>query len=199
MLNGETEDVETTEPDEVIESTEQESEQEPEDPTAGLKKALAAARKDAKDASRELKATREQLADKDRAPEEAEIERLKREARAEGASIGNQRLVRAELKAALTGKVNNPLLALKLIDASGIDVDDGGEVDSDAVSAVVAALLADAPELAVKRFQGSADQGAAGKEAKPSQLTREDLKNLTPNEIIQAEKDGRLNALKGIK
>jgi hypothetical protein len=51
-----------------------------------------------------------------------------------------------------------------------------------------------------RRFQGSADSGSAGRTAsvagKP-QLTEQDLKTMTPEQIEQARVDGRLDQLLG--
>lgn len=198
-------DVETTddveEVNEEIESEEAEQEDAVEDPTVGLKKALQAERKERREADKRAKALEQQLADKDKPAEEAAIEQARREAREEVLSTSNARLVRAELKAALTGKVSNPAVALRLIDASGIDVDADGDVDADAVASAIEALLVEAPELAAKpaRFQGGADQGAKGKNSQPAQLTQADLQNLSPDQVNEARRAGRLNNLLGIK
>lgn len=188
---------ETTEPINPVEG-----EGEPvEDPNAGAKKALVAERTARKAAEKELAAFRAAAALKDKPAEEQALELARAEGRTEGTAKGNERLIRAEVKAAATGKVKNPALALKLIDMSGIDVDEDGEVDSDALNDAITALLAEYPELAAdgSKFGGSADQGAKGKAHKPSQLTRQDLTKLTPDEVLQADRDGRLNTLKGIK
>lgn len=172
-----------------------------EDPTVGLKKALQAERKAHRDESRRAKQLEQQLADKDKPAEEAALDEARREAREEALGVANTRLVRAELKAALTGKVSNPAVALRLIDASGIEVDGDGDVDAEAVAFAIESLLAEAPELAVKaaRFQGGADQGAKGKNAEPAQLTQADLANLSPEQINEARRSGRLNKVLGIK
>jgi hypothetical protein len=188
----ENEEVETEEAVEV-------EEVEAEDPVAGLKKALAAERKAHRDESRRAKALEQQLADKDKPAEEAALDQARREAREEAMTASHARLVRAELKAALAGRVSNPAVALRLIDASEIEVTADGDVDSDSVAAAVDALLAEAPELASKRFSGTADQGTKGKSDKPSQMTHEEVKRLSAegrhDEIVKAEREGRLNDL----
>lgn len=139
----ETTDDEQIETDDVEETTDVVDE----DPSAGLKKALAAerrARREAERKARELEAAR---ADADKEPAEQAIEQAKREAREEAQRGFNQRIVTAELKAALAGKVNNAALALRVIDTSVIDVDDNGEVDAQSVTDAIDALLAEYPEL----------------------------------------------------
>ena len=134
----------------------------------------------------------------------AEQARVQREAEQAAVSKANQRLVRAEVKAAATGKLANPQLALRLLDLSSFDVDDDGEVDSDAISAAIDELISKEPYLAQgdhKRFQGSGDVGPKGEPGKP-QLTEEDVKRLSREgkhaEIEQARLDGRLNKILGI-
>ncbi|MEI3845326.1 MULTISPECIES: hypothetical protein [unclassified Microbacterium] len=198
-----TDAVETTEEVEAdeFESDEQENVDadaiEEEDPTAGLRKALQAERKAHRDAERRAKAAEQALADKDRPAEEAALDAARREAREEAMSAANVRLVRAELKAAMAGKVTNPALALRLIDTTDIEVSADGDVDPESIDAAITALLDEAPELRTARFQGGADQGTKGKGAKPTQLTQADLKNMTPEQINEARRSGRLNKLLG--
>jgi len=200
---SETETVETT--DEATEDTtdvveETTDEVVDEDPSAGLKKALAAERKARREAERKARELEAARADADKEPAEQAIEQAKREARQEAQSAFNQRLVQAELKAALAGKVNNTALALKVIDASAIDVDDSGEVDAQSVTDAIEAALSEYPELRPadqKRFPGTADQGAKGKATRPLQLTREQLKSLSPEQILEAEANGQLADLLG--
>ncbi|MEV4777462.1 hypothetical protein [Microbacterium sp. LWH12-1.2] len=167
------------------------------DPAAGLKKALDAERKLHKEAAKRAAALEQQLADKDKPADELAIETARREAREEVQKSANERIARLEVKAALAGKVSNPALALRLIDTSAIEVDADGEVDADAIDAAIATLLADAPELAVKaaRFQGGADQGTKGKASAPAQLSKSDLSNMTPEQIVAASEAGQLTSL----
>lgn len=198
-------EVETTETDEIESTDEVESQEESveqtEDQDSGLKKALAAERKARRESDKALKVLQQQLADKDKPADEQAIEAARREAREEAQSKANERIVRSELKAAATGKVKNPALALKLIDTSEIDVSEDGDVDADAVNDAITTLLEEYPELAVDaaKFQGSADQGAKGRQTAPTQLTREQLKDMSPDQIMAARKDGRLDRVLGIK
>ncbi len=171
------------------------------DPDAGAKKALVAERTARKTAEKELQALKAQLADKDKSADEQAVEERIRTATTEATSKANERLIRAEVRAAATGKVKNPALALKLIDTSGIDVDDDGEVDSDALQAAISDLLTEYPELAAdaSRFGGGADQGAKGKGAKPAQLSEQDLNSMTPEQISEARASGRLDRILGVK
>ena len=183
--------------DEQTEQVEQSEETEKPDPDAGAKRALTAERTARKAAEKALNALKAELALKDKpAGEQAIAERI-REATEQVTAKANARLVQAELKAAATGKVKNPALALKLIDTSEIDVSDDGEVDSDALNQAIADLLEQYPELAPDgaKFTGSADQGAKGRTSKPAQVTRAELASMTPAQIEEARTSGRLNDL----
>jgi hypothetical protein len=196
---AETEEVETTETDQIeeVESEEQEQEQE-EDPNAGLKKALAAERKAHKDAAKRLRELEQERELANKAPDEQALELARREAAAEATTKANDRIVRAEIRAAAANRVKNPALAVKLIDASAIEVDDDGEVDADALASAIDTLLTDYPELAATAPGfGSADQGAKGRAAAPKQLTDYDLEQMSPAEINKARREGRLDKLLG--
>ncbi len=198
------ESTEETTDDEQTEEVEQseEAEQKP-DPDAGAKKALQTERAARKQAERELKDLRAELALKDKPAEEQALEQARAEARQEATAKANERIVRAEVKAAATGKVKNPALALKLIDTSEIEVDDDGEVDSDAVTAAIDDLLEQYPELAADggKFGGSADQGAKGKASKPAQMTQAEFDRIKsdPRAVKKAKDEGLLNHLLGIE
>jgi hypothetical protein len=192
--------------DESTESTETEQQPEAEtqtedqpDPNAGAKKALVAERTARKAIEKELAALRAEIASKDKPAEEQALDAARREAAAEATQKAHERLIRAEVKAAATGKVKNPALALKLIDTSAIEVGDDGEVDSDALASAIEDLLTEYPELAAdaSKFGGGADQGAKGKASKPSQLTKAELSKLSPAEVLKAREDGRLDTLMG--
>lgn len=171
-----------------------------EDPAEGLKKALAAERKLRRDQEKRAIAAEQALADKDKPAEEAAIEKARREAREEAMATANERYARLEVKAALAGRVSNLDVALRLVDISAIEVDANGDVDAESVEAEISKLLAEAPELAAKttRFAGGADQGAKGKSAELSQLTQSDIERMTPEQVVEARKAGRLNKLLGV-
>jgi len=199
----ETEAVETTD-EETVESGEldtdatDEETAEAEDPTAGLKKALAAERKARREAERKSHALEAARADADKEPAEQAIEQARREARAEAQTAFNARLVQAELKAALAGKVSNTALALRVIDTSEIDVSGDGEIDAQSVTDAIDAALTQYPELApadAKKFAGTADQGTRGKASRPQQITKTDLSNMTPEQIVAAYESGQVSDL----
>jgi len=135
----------------------------------------------------------QQLADKDSTDES---EKIRRQAETEALSKANGRILRSEVKAAATGRLINPKDALVHIDLDQFEVDEDGQVDEDEVSDAIENLLKERPYLAAataKRFQGTGDGGAARKAGRPKQLTRADLKTMTPAQIVKAKEDGRLD------
>ena len=195
----ETVETEGTETDTTeVEGTEEGSEaEEVEDPNAGLKSALQKERAANKAHAKRIKELEREAADRDKSPDEKALDDARREAAAEAIAKANKRLVAAEFKSAAAKRVKNPAMAARLVDLSEVDVDDDGNVDPDGITAVLDALLEEYPELAPSRFEGTADQGGVGKKSQPSQLTRDDLKNMSPQAIVAADKAGRLDRLKG--
>lgn len=127
-------------------------------------------------------------------------EKIRQQAKAEAAAevLKDRVLDKVETKAAKL--FADPEDARALL-ASRVDefVDDG-KVDTEAIEEALADLLKKKPHLAAataKRFQGGAD-GGARKGSKPDQLTRDDLKKMTPQQIVKAQEEGRLNELMGV-
>lgn len=130
-------------------------------------------------------------------PDAAEI---KRQATRDANAKANARILRSEIKAAATGKLADPSDALALLDLSAFEVDANGDVDADEISEAIEDLLTRKPHLAATtrpRFQGTGDGGAARKASGPSQLSRQDLKTMSPEAIVKAKREGRLKDLLG--
>lgn len=111
-----------------------------------------------------------------------------------------KRVLQANVTAAATGKLINPSDALKLIDFSDLTADDQGGYDQQAIGEKIDALVTAHPYLA----QGGNNAGLAGiippsgvrdGDHQAGQLTRDDLKNMTPKQIDEARRKGRLNDL----
>jgi hypothetical protein len=122
-----------------------------------------------------------------------EVQRVKDEALA----AANERILKAEVRAAAAGKLTDPADALRFLDLSALEVGADGEVDGKAVASAIEDLVKNKPYLAAQggtRFQGSAD-GGTRKETRPAQLTRADLARMSPQEIDKAREDGRLTDL----
>ena len=80
----------------------------------------------------------------------------------------NERILKAEVRAAAAGKLADPADALQFLDLTKLEVGSDGEVDSAAVAAAIDKLITDKPYLAAqgKRFQGGADGGARNESTK---------------------------------
>lgn len=127
-----------------------------------------------------------------------EAAKAAREAEAAAIAKANERILKAEIKAAAAGKLADPADALRFLDLSDFEVSPEGDVDAEAIAEAIDGLVKSKPYLSaatVRRFQGSADGGARKGPQEPSQLTREDLKRMTPEEINKARIEGRLNDL----
>ncbi len=132
------------------------------------KKALAAERAAAKAAEKRAKAAEAEL-EKVRlanaSAEEKAIAAAKAEGRTEALATANVRLVRAEVKAAAGGVLQDPEDAVRLLDLTEFEVDDDGEVDTKAITAAVRRLAESKPYLAV----GAKPTALPGGGATPSQ------------------------------
>lgn len=136
-----------------------------------------------------------------KAEDQPDPERIREQAKAEALAevLRDRALDKVEAKAAKL--FADPEDARALL-ASRVDefVDDG-KVDVEAIEEALADLLSKKPHLAAqggRRFQGSADSGPR-KGTAPEQLTRDDLKRMSPQEIVQAKAEGRLKELLGEK
>lgn len=169
------------------------------------KKALASM-KDKLKAEREKRRSLEaQLAELNKPAEGAQPDpdALLRQAEQTAAARYNERIVRAEVKAAAAGKLADPGDAYRFLDLSQFEVDDDGNVDADEVAEAIDDLIKSKPYLAAQggstkpRFQGTADSGARKGTARPTQLTEADVKRLSAQgkhaEIVKAQNEGRLD------
>lgn len=197
MTETETE-TENTEVDDTAVEAEETTE---EDPLAKLKSALAAERKARRDEEKKRKAAEQALADKDKPAEEAAIEAARREAEESAQARANERIAKAELRAAAAGKVSNLGALTRLVDISQIEVDADGNPSADDIEEAVTQFLTDFPEFAVdkSKFPGTADQGSKGRQTQKRQLTREDIKSMSPEQILKAQEEGLLKDLMGAK
>lgn len=115
----------------------------------------------------------------------------------EAMARANARIVKSEVKAAAKGVLADPQDAYRFLDLDQFEVDDDGNVDEDDIADAIADLVKNKPYLAAqggRRFQGDAS-GGTRKEARPKQLTRADLKGMSPSEIDKAHKAGQLKDL----
>ncbi|QUI32443.1 hypothetical protein H9W91_17425 [Streptomyces alfalfae] len=137
-----------------------------------------------------------QLADKSSGGDDDAVKK----ATAAATAAANARILKAEIRAAAKGRLADPKDALTFLDLSAFEVDEDGQIDEDEITDAIEDLIKNKPYLAAataKRFQGTGDGGAARKASRPKQLTQSDLKKMTPQQIVKAQDDGRLDDLLG--
>lgn len=181
-------------------------ETDPDDPPEGLgdagkqaldrmKTQVKEAKARARAAEDELKALRTPKPD-DKPDAEAIRKAAREEALAE--TLNERALDRVEIRAAMLHV--DPEVARAMLLSRAAEFVDGGKIDTEAINEALEDLLKRKPHLGAKpetRFQGSAD-GGARKGSKPDQLTRDDLKKMSPDQIVKAKTDGRLANLMGV-
>jgi hypothetical protein len=125
-------------------------------------------------------------------------EAIRAEADRQATARANARIVRSEIKAAAAGRLADPRDALRFLDLEQFEVDEDGQVDEDEIADAIENLLTSKPYLAAAatasrpRFQGSGDGGARKATAGPKQLTEQDVKKMTPEQIDEAHRKGQL-------
>ncbi|MFD3573852.1 hypothetical protein [Streptomyces sp. NPDC058644] len=154
-----------------------------------------------RDARRKLEADLEDL----RTPkpsgdtDQPDAKEIKRQATRDANAKANARILRSEIKAAAAGKLADPTDALAYLDPKSFEVGENGDVDAEELADAIDDLLTRKPYLAATgqrpRFQGTGDGGAARKASGPSQLTREDLQKMSPEAIVKAKREGRLQTV----
>jgi seryl-tRNA synthetase len=138
-------------------------------------------------ASKELDTVRKsQLSDQERLLEEVKDE-TRRAVRLEFA----EKLVEAEVKSALKGR---SLVGDAVLEFSKQSfVDESGDIDSDAITTWV-----EAHSIQTDSSKPDLGQGARGNKSSLAQIrTRDELATMTPDEVLSARKDGRLDSLMG--
>ncbi|MGW8430929.1 hypothetical protein ACWGJ9_07370 [Curtobacterium citreum] len=194
-----TTDTTTTTTTEVIEGADQLGD-------AG-KKALDSMKGQRNAARQELQSVKDQLAalqaERDNAgktAEEQELDKARKDGETTATKRFNELLVGAELRAAAKGKLADPSDAALYLKLSDFTVSEDGTVDAEALGEAIDDLLTRKPHLAAaaqSRFQGDAGQGNRGEKPKP-QVTETELKSMSPAQINEARRDGRLDKVLGV-
>jgi hypothetical protein len=139
-------------------------------------------------------AARLEALERTNAGETVDVDALRAEAVAEATRVANERVLRAEVKAAAAGVLADPADALRFLDLSALPMSDDGTVDESAIRDAVAGLAADRPYLTAQspKVRGDADAGPRNGAA-TAQLTRQDLARMTPQQVDEAFAAGRLS------
>lgn len=163
---------------------------------SAMKEREKAARARARELEREVAELRAAIESKDKTPDEQELDAVRREAEAAAIARANERILRSEIKAAAAGKLADPEDALRYLDLEEFEVDESGNVDTSEISDAIHELLERKPYLSAQGGRVTLDTGR-GKSPAAGQLTREDLRHMTPEEIVSAKSAGRLNNVLG--
>lgn len=200
---------ETVSPTSTTEATTETGQSEGETPTDWKAQAehwQAQAREQEKRAKANVAAARE--LEELRAAGQTDQEKAIADARAEGertaTAKGQLALFGAEVRAAAAGRVadpnvlDNPAVALGLLQLDAPPTTDDGLIDVAAVRLAIDELLKRSPSLAAvtRPAPGSAD-GGGRTGTSVAQLTRDDLRNMTPEAIETAKNAGQLDQLLG--
>lgn len=133
------------------------------DPGKKALETMKAERKAARDEVARIKAEYDAYKAKQEGKQAEHAAQLERDrVQADALAKANQKILKAELRAASAGKLADPADALRFLDLDEFEVDENGEVDSTAIAAKIDDLLKTKPYLAAqggKRFQGGADGG----------------------------------------
>ena len=163
---------------------------------SAMKEREKAARARARELEREVAELRAAIESKDKTPDEQELDAVRREAEAAAIARANERILRSEIKAAAAGKLADPEDALRYLDLEEFEVDESGNVDATEIVDAINELLERKPYLSAQGGRVTLDSGR-GKNPAAGQLTREDLRHMTPEEIVSAKSAGRLNNVLG--
>lgn len=104
-----------------------------------------------------------------------DAEEIRRQAEQAATAKANQRIIRAELRAAAAGKLADPSDVAVFLDPAEFEVNENGEVDAEEIAEAISDLLTRKPHLAAgptRRFQGGAD-GGAGRSSQPKTLDQQ--------------------------
>ncbi|MCZ2261578.1 hypothetical protein, partial [Isoptericola sp. QY 916] len=136
-----------------------------------------------------------------REAEHAELQK-QRETETKALAKANDRIRKAEIRAAAAGVLRDPADALLYLNLNDIEVSDDGEIDTATVKEAIEGLVKSKPYLAAEGGAGPTihsptanREGPAGKK----QWTQADIDRATPEQITAAKREGLLNELLGIK
>lgn len=159
------------------------------------------AQADAREKDAELAAARAEIAQlKGGGGDDAERQKAIDDATTAATKKANDRILRAEVQRLATGKAANPKIVLQLLNLEPFHVDDDGNVDEEEISEAIDDLLEKEPYLKAqgRRFQGGGPDGGPrppSPPGKPVQVTDAELDKMSPEEIVKARSEGRLEDL----
>lgn len=120
------------------------------------------ARRTAEKAAKDAQAELEKIRSASMSEQEKAVAAAKAEGRDEALKGANERLVRAEVRAAAAGKLADPGDALGLLGDLSTFIGPSGDVDTKAISSAIDGLVKSKPYLSAKPGNGSGEGGARG-------------------------------------
>lgn len=112
-----------------------------------MKEREKAARAATRERDAEIERLRAEIAAQTQTAEERAREEARRELRVEADTRANQRILKAEIRAAATAKLADPADALRFLDLSEFEVSNDGEVDESRIAEAINDLIAARPYL----------------------------------------------------
>lgn len=167
---------------------------------------MKADRNAARDEAKALKAEIDKIRTESLPDHEKALKEAVDAAKAETLHSVNSKLFAAEARAKAASKLQDPDLladpevALRLLGLGEVPVTESGDIDTEAISEAIDALVASKPYLAGATPPPppvDLGQGARGAQNQVRQLTRDDLKNMTPQQIVEAKAKGQLTDVLG--
>lgn len=122
---------------------------------------------------------------------------LANEANAAATARANERILRAEIKVAATGKLADPADAPLFLDLAEFTVGEDGSVDESALADAIDDLITKKPHLGAQGTTKGSGDGGTRNGQRPAQLSKADLAGMSPEAINTARAEGRLNDLLG--
>jgi hypothetical protein len=132
------------------------------------------ARKAAEAAAKKLAAELAKVQEANQSEAEKALAQARAEGHAEAIKTASERLVKAEVKAAAAGKLQDPEDAYGFLDLTSF-VDDTGDVDSNAISSAIDELVKTKPYLSAGATPAGAGTGGGGARLQPTPLNSDSL------------------------
>jgi len=165
------------------------------------KKALDRMKEQLREEKRRRKEAERKLAEaaKPKPDDRPDPEEIRRQAREEARAEALRERVVDRIEAKAARRFVDPEDAVAIL-LRGRDLDEfieDGKIDTEAITNALDELAKAKPHLLAGQTSTGKFDTARGKRSEPDQLTRDDLEGMSPQEIVKAKAEGRLNKLLG--
>lgn len=155
-----------------------------------MKDKLKASKKAEREAKAELQRSKSSAG---KSEEDQEADRKREERDAAVLQKANERVLRSDIKAAAAGKLQNPALAVRLLDLSDFEPDEDGVYDEEEIAQAIDDLIETDPYLAAQSGKGTQFDSARGKrKTTTKKYTQKDLASMSPEAISKAYDEGKV-------